>query len=182
MKLHELIQATFSVMGQELSDEAVALMTIELQDYPEDAVRMALRRCRTELRKLTLADILDRLPGGHPGVEEAWAIVGPSLGNEGLTVVWTNEMREAFGSAVSLAEDKVAARMAFKEKYLALLAEARQARRGPEWSVSLGWDVVGRETAIQHAVQHHRLSAAVAQRYLPGPNPKEAATLVKRLT
>ena len=182
MKLHEIIQATFSVMGQELSDEAIALMTAELRIYPEPDVQAALRRCRTELRKITLADILDRLPGGHPGVEEAWAIVGPSLSNEGLTLVWTDEMREAFGSAAALTDDKVAARMAFKEKYTALMSEARQQRKRPRWSVSLGWDVAGRESALQHAVQQQRLSPAVMQQYLPGPSHDEAIRAMKRLT
>jgi hypothetical protein len=143
-------------------------MTVEeLSIYPAQNVLTALSRCRKELRKLTLADILDRLPGGHLGVEEAWSKVSQCMNNEQISIVWTEEMRQAYGAAAALADDKVAARMAFKEVYTKLVNEARTSAKTPSWSVSLGFDKALRQEAIEQAVTLNQISAEHGKKLLP---------------
>ncbi len=168
MKLHEAVIATYGAVGQEMSDGAIALIVRELEPYPAGDVAVALSRVRKELRKITLVDILDRIPGGHLGPEEAWAIVAPTLNDERVTVVWTEQISQAFGAALGLQDDAVAARMAFKEVYGKLLGEARSNNVQPRWFPSLGHDPHGRDTAILNAVEKGRLTAESAQRLLSG--------------
>jgi hypothetical protein len=121
-------------------------------------------------------------PDTHPGVEEAWSIVGPSLNDEGVTVVWTDQIAEAFASAVPLANDPIAARMAFKETYTGALIKARMDGTKPRWWASLGWDKNRREPAIQAAVDRGRLTQTQAQKLLPEFIGREdAERIVKRL-
>lgn len=171
MRLSEVIAATFHTLGQELPDTALALMCADLEGYPTDGVMLALSRCRKELRKVTLADILDRIPGGHPGVEEAWSMVAKALTDEGVTVVMTDEISEAFGRALDLNDDPIAARMAFKETYTRLIAEAREARKPVKWWPSLGHDASGREGALQDAARRGRLTQAHVAGLLPNNQP-----------
>lgn len=167
MKLHEAIAVTYAAMGQELTDAALTVITNDLKVFPLPGVLAALQRCRKELRRIALADILERIPGGHPGVEEAWSIVAPTLTDERITVVWTAQMSEAFGRALDLADDPVAARMAFKEVYTRLLAVARDAGAAPKWVASLGQDPAGREGPLLAAIEKGRLAAPYVQKLLP---------------
>ena len=172
MDLIESVKATYAVIGHDVSDVGLRVMVEALSHYPGPDVLLALSRCRAELRRLTLADVLNRLPGQHPGPEEAWAIVGPCVGDESLTVVWTHEMRVAFGLAFHLHEDAVGARMAFKEHYTRLVGEARARGERPTWVASLGSDKAQRERAVLDGVTQGRLSDAYAHRLLP----REAVT------
>lgn len=167
MKLHEALTATYAAIGQEMSDVAMALIARDLEAYQLRDVFTALSRCRKELRRMSLADILDRIPGGHPGPEEAWGIVAKALADERVTVVWTDEIRTAFGAALNLSDDPVAARMAFKETYARLVAEARDQRSPVVWSASLGHDPDGREPALMQAIEKGRLSAQYVHGLLP---------------
>lgn len=167
MDLITAVKATYEVVGQEISDLAIQAIVTELKQHDLQHVLVALTRCRKELRRITLADILDRVPGGHPGAEEAWSIVSPCLMNEDMSVVWTGEMAEAFGVARRLSDDPVAARLAFKEAYTALTQKARAGNARPQWRVSLGYDACQRASAIQEAVEKGRLSLEMAQKYLP---------------
>ena len=167
MTLLEAVKATYDVVGQATTDIQLAVTVEEVDGYPLPAVLSALSRCRKELRKLTLADILDRLPGGHPGPEEAWAMIAKAMGNEALSLVWTDEMREAYGVACGVSDDPVQARMAFKETYQRAVSEARAQRQSPRWSASLGHDPQGREGAVLEAVQKGRLTATHAKQLVP---------------
>ena len=167
MDLVELVTATYAVVGQEISDLGLAAIVMELRDYPEKNVAFALGRCRKELRRITLADILDRLPGGHPGPEQAWAIVSRVMSNEDVSIVWTDEMREAYGVCRSLAKDTVAARMAFREDYVSRVQAARANHRVPQWSVSLGHDAMGREVAVREAIEKKVITQEQARMLLP---------------
>lgn len=189
MTLTELVKATYATVGQDSTDLQLAMVVDELSGYPMADVLASLTRCRRELRKLTLADILDRLPGGHPGPEEAWGIVSTGLTRnartlvEDATIVWTNEMRAAYGIAAALADDLVAARMAFKETYTRIVSEARAQRLTPAWSVSLGNYIHGREGAVLEAVQKGRLTLDHARRLVPAlPEPsRDALAIVERI-
>jgi len=118
------------------------------------------------------ADILAQIQAamendGRPGPEEAWAIALRS-DDEFATVVWTQEIAQAKQAAQSLLDigDEVGARMAFREAYNRIVAEARAAGVAPKWLESLGFDTAGRETALRAAVSAGRLPA------LPAPKPQ----------
>lgn len=166
--LLKALAVTVELTGTNLSKGAARVMAEEFAQYPEAQVIAALARCRRELKgRLTVADVLDRMPSGHPGAEEAWSICGRCLNDERLSVVWTQEMAQAFGAALGLQGDSVAARMAFKEVYTANIAQARLEGRMPVWSVSPGTDKDGRELAILDAVEKGRISVDYARGVLP---------------
>jgi hypothetical protein len=121
------------------------------------------------------ADILAQIEGaavqdGRPGPEEAWSMC-QAAADEARTVVWTTEMAQAWGIAWPLLHqhgDEVGARMAFKEVYLRLLAEARAKRAPVTWSPTLGTDPTMRAEALRVAVDAGRLPLTA----LPAPtNP-----------
>lgn len=104
------------------------------------------------------ADIIEQIEAsalndGRPGAEEAWAIALTSR-DEADTVVWTEECAAAFAvcKPVLALGDEVGARMAFKDAYGRLVAEARAERRPAAWSVSEGWDVQRRDAVLVRAV------------------------------
>lgn len=95
---------------------------------------------------------------GRPGAEEAWAI-SLAARDERDTVVWTHECAQAWGAAVQIMEigDEVGARMAFKETYMRLVAEARARREPASWDVSEGFDKDRRRVAISQAIEVGRI-------------------------
>lgn len=165
-RLSQALQIAFEFCSQRMSDEVIAEMARELSAFPEEDVLLALKQCRSELKSIKYADILDRLPGQHPGVEQAWAQISKIMANEHVSICWTDEMREAYGQAAPLAGDKVASRLAFKETYSKLVSEARARRKMPRWSVSLGFDKSLRDECIQDAERRNLISSACASRLL----------------
>lgn len=168
-RLTELIHIAYGLTGTEITDLQAMGISEELGQYPMADVEVALKACRRYGGKLTLAVILQHLPNGHPGPEEAWAIVGPVLTSEAATIVWTEEMREAFGVCRSLSDDPVAARLAFREAYIGAVERARQGRQAPVWSASLGHDPAGREPVLREAVRRGRLPESELRLFLPPP-------------
>lgn len=156
----ELLQAlavTAELTGTQLSDAAATMMAADLAVYPLPQVLGALTRCRRELKtRLTVAAIIERLDDGRPGSEEAWAMIPQ---DERGSVVWTQEMAEAFGVAQALIAvgDLIAARMAFRETYTALVTRARSEQRQVLWMPSFGHDQGGRQPAIEEAVTKGRI-------------------------
>lgn len=167
----ELLQALAvcaELTGTELSKAAVRVMAQDLSAYPLPQVLGALTRCRRELKgRMTIADILARLDDGRPAPEQAWAMVARLLNDENPTVVWTKEMAESFGVALSLSDDPVAARMAFKESYAGACQKARDAGAAVSWTPSLGHDTKGREAPLIEAVRLGRIPLEHAQMLLP---------------
>jgi len=165
-QLLEAIAVTAELTSTDLSKIAARVMAEDLARYPLDQVLGALTRCRRELKgRLTIADVVQRLDDGRPGPEEAWAMIPKG---EGPSVVWTQEMAEAFGVAYPLMEsDEVAARMAFKESYSKAVALARDASKPVHWMPSLGHDPAGREVALLQAVEKKRLTADRARALMP---------------
>lgn len=162
-RLIEALASTAEICNARWSEPTKVAVVRMLEPYPEPAVLKALHRCCLELKTLSVADILARIEDGRPGVEEAWALLPRS---EDESIVWTDEMAEA--NAVSrLLEDPVAARMAFREKYLALVADARRDRKPTRWTPSLGHDRKGQEVALKEAVDRGRLTAQQAAALLP---------------
>ncbi len=166
-ELAKMLIVTAEVVGHELSRNAAHAMALDLESYDGDALKHALTRCRRECKgRLTLAAVIERIDDGHPGADQAWALCPRS---EADTVVWTDEIRQAFGVAEPLlAEgDRVAARLAFRDAYMALVQRSRDERRQAKWAVSLGHDPRGRERPVRDAVAAGRLPAEWAERLLP---------------
>ncbi len=157
--LYQHLLATYAAVDQPMSDIALKAIAVDLQHYELDAVAKALARCRKELRRITLADIIERIDGEHPGPESAWATVSQAIGNESISLVLTDEMAEAYGVARSLSDDPVAARMAFKEHYQRAVSKARAEGKRPEWFPSLGTDPAGRHDVITKAIQMNALTS-----------------------
>jgi hypothetical protein len=88
--------------------------------------------------------------------------------SEEESVVWTQEMSHAFSIASSLIDDdRIAARMAFKEAYQQAVAENRAKGIIANWTVSLGHDKSGRDAALRDAVLKNRLAIEHVQRIMP---------------
>lgn len=166
-KIIEAIAVTAELTGTQLSLEAARIMDEDLACYPEQDVLKALARCRRELKsRLTLAEIISRIDDGRPGPEEAWAMIPK---DERSSVVWTEEMAEAFGVCYSLIEsgDNVQARMAFIEAYRDRVMRARDNKSPIVWRPSLGHDPRGRESVLLEAVEKGRLEAKYAASLIP---------------
>lgn len=125
------------------------------------------------------ADIVLQIEGaaaddGRPGPEEAWAIALQAA-DDTRTVVWTPEIAEAWGVAriVLRGGDEVGARMAFREAYSRLVAEARKRREPVAWSPTLGSDQRMRDEALRIAIDAGRLPLTA----LPVPAAKTAGLL-----
>lgn len=176
MDLITAVKATYEVIGQDISDLAIQAVVLELKAYPQDAALLALARCRKELRKITLADILERIPGGHPKPEEAWALVSRVMADEQASIVWTEEIAEAYGVAAKLGSDMVAARMAFKETYAAAVSKSRASKPQPTWKLSLGYDPHGRQAAVEEAVSRNLLTQEQGRKLLPDYSPMSEST------
>lgn len=183
--LTKAIVVTAEVMGHEISTAAARDMALELNSYPHEQIAAALGRCKREVSgRLTLAAVIQRVPDGHVGAEEAWALCPRS---EADSTVWTDEISAAFGVARELlaAGDAIEARMAFKEAYAAALREAKEARGQARWWVSLGHDASGRVAAVRAAVEAGRLPASeLAGLALPSgrqkalPRPTQASLVL----
>lgn len=184
----ELIKAvavTAELCGRTFSEAAARVFVDDLSGYPEHQVLVALKRCRKEVRGvLTVQDVLSRLDDGRPGPEEAWAMIPK---DEGGSVVWTAEMAEALGVAMPLLleGDVVAARVAFRERYVRLVSDARDAGKPVDWSLSEGHDRRGVERVVREAVDKGRLTLKRGREYvpaLPAPSADVAALLDRSVT
>jgi hypothetical protein len=162
IKIFEAVGVALEMTGTTLSDAAIEAFSRILSGYPEGQVLAALSLCCAEVKgRLTLADVIGRIDDGRPGVEEAWSMIPR---DEAGSVYWTHEMQKAYGAAILLLEanDAVAARMAFKEVYLAEVAKSRAVKAPPEWKFSLGTDHSGRIAAVKIAQDRGRLSSDLA--------------------
>lgn len=165
--LLQAIAVAAELTGTTMSEPAARVMANDLARYPEHQVLAALTRCRRDLRgRMTIADVLTRIDDGRPGAEEAWAMI-PT--DEGASVVWTDEMAAAFAVANPLIQDgdKIAARMAFTERYRVLVREAREIGRLVHWTPSLGHDAAEREGVLLAAVRAGRIAPDHVRALLP---------------
>ena len=175
IRLAREMAASFAVMGQDVQDATIQVMVRELQSLDIADVLAALSLCRRSLRRMTLTDILERLPNGHPPSDAAWAEVARGVTDEGVTVVWTEPMRKAFFVAREAASDRVASRMAFKDAYEREVALAMaQGDLKPTWTPSLGSRREDRVAPIMRAVEAGRMLPENAQKLL-GHMPEDAA-------
>jgi hypothetical protein len=170
-KVLEQIAATAELMGREISPAAAAVMVRDLDAYPQEVVIQALANLRREKNaRFSTGAVIEQIeklrPDGRPGADEAWAMIPR---DEAASVVWTQEMAEAYGIALPLLSegDQVAARMAFREAYARIVEANKQAGIKPVWQPSLGHDKEGRDAALAEAVRLGRLSTHHAIGLLP---------------
>lgn len=165
---------TAEAMGQQLSPAGLLMMADDLAPYGVETVLAALTKVRRECRRLSLADVIERIQiaDGRPKSDEAWANALAAL-DESETVVWTNEAAQAFEVARPLLEinDKTGARMAFRDAYERLCESARSISEPARWVASLGWDVERRRLVLESAVSAGRLGHDSVRGLLPPPQP-----------
>ncbi|GAA0535112.1 hypothetical protein [Pigmentiphaga daeguensis] len=171
-----------------LSDRAKALFFRAIQQFPWPLVEKAIQahiqdpaegKFRSPIQPAHVIGQIEQAmqQGGRPGADEAWAIALRGR-DERETVVWTEEIAGALSEVrpVLQAGDDTGARMAFRQAYDRLVADARRARRPMRWMPSLGTDASRREVAITHAVNAGLLPAPAAAALLPPPMPEEGPT------
>lgn len=154
---------TIELCGTSWSVEATeAAMTDLVNRFPEEAVMLALERCRLECKgRLTMADIMERVEDGRPGADEAWAQVGTL--DEQRSLVTTAEALEAWGEVRDLLrDDEVGARMAFRDAYKRIVSRNKANGVPVKWTVSLGQDAGGRESALRDAAERKKLDTTHA--------------------
>jgi hypothetical protein len=159
----KLLEATMDLFGAKLGEGAVSLWWGAMMPYEFADVRSAfsahLQDSHASSYRPLPAHIIGRIQArdGWIGAEEAWAIVSQTLNDESVTVFWTRPMQDAFGVAIGLQDDMVAARMAFKEVYTRKLEDARRAGERPCWQISPGTNAAGRDAAVKDAVRLGRI-------------------------
>jgi hypothetical protein len=182
-----VLSRTFRMQQKPLPDpELLDVWWLKLEAHPLEAVARAFSRHLDESEFApTPAAILKHLPkqsDGRPEVDEAWAIALRSR-DERDTVVWTDEIAEAWSVAQSVIDgDEIGARMAFKAAYLRITEQSRGVNRPVQWIVSQGFDAARREEVVAHAVREGRLMLAHAQAAVPmlaGPDGGHHGTNVE---
>ncbi len=173
--LYSLLAGVLASYGKPLPESALLkAWVINLAPYPMSAINAAFQSYLDENGQFapTPAGIAMRckLMDGRPGAEEAWAIALTSQ-DEADTVVWTAEAAEAFALCrpVLAMGDEVGARMAFKDAYTRIVAQARAERRPAQWSASLGWDITKRTAVLKRAAVAGLLAAPTVTALLPAP-------------
>lgn len=175
----ELVDGAYEMHGKTVTPKAKALFFAAMGRYSLEVVRQALSSHMVDkvsgkfppVPAHLVAQIEGRADGdGRPGVEEAWALSLPAI-DEAETVVWTEEMRDAFMLCRPVLDrgDEVGARMAFKEAYLRMVVEAGRSNRPVKWEATLGHDPQRRVQAIERAAAVGRLPAPQVSLLLPVP-------------
>lgn len=169
----EIMNGCASAYRQPIEKPVIAIFWETLVDFDVDAVSKAFNHhIRSNKFFPTPAEIIARIPGGkaskHIGADEAWTIALASF-DERATVVWTAEIAQ--GREIAYQQitqgDSIGARMAFREAYNRLIADAD----APIWTVSAGCDPGTRVAAVDKAKQLGRLPAhyALNKHLLPAP-------------
>lgn len=182
--LVQAVQAMGELYGNQISPAAARMFLKDLAAFPENQIDQALQRCRMELTRFpSIADVIARIADTRPGPDEAWAMIPK---DEEGSVIWSEEMAEAFGKArpLLLEGDHVAGRLAFRETYVRLVSEARRMKRQPRWSPSFGFSKQGRFAAVSAALDNGRITPGRAQKLLEGegPIPPNIQRIVDRVT
>lgn len=185
--LADAIALTAETCGHSLSTAAAEMLADDLSAFDEADILAALARCRLELDgPLRAAEVLSRIDDGRPNADEAWAMM-PS--GEQDSVVWTEEMVQAWGSVLPLlnADDPAKAQAAFRIAYQKKVIAARMRGKAPQWTPSLGHDVAGRELALRQAMAKGRITAEQAEMLLgyalgvPAPEKTFSQKAIKSL-
>lgn len=171
-----LMDDVAALMGrQPMSTKQSAMMFRALVRYPLADVRNALdahmrdpQRGRFYPLPADLIAKIEEAGDTHPGSDEAWAI-SVRARDEADTVVWTEQMAQAWGLCKPVMDmnDEVGARMAFRQAYDRLVADARKANKPAVWTISEGFDKERRIAAVQQAESAGLLLPNAAREALP---------------
>jgi hypothetical protein len=173
----EVLRAVSEYYDRDPSASTVAMYWTGLRDLTIEQVRGAINAHVQDPKAgqfmPKIADLRRQIEaandGGHPGPEEAWSIAMGARG-EAASVVWTQQVATAFfQAAMPLLDmgDKVAARLAFVERYGRDMADARRAGARAHWFASLGTDPALRVQAVDQALRMGRITAEQADGLLP---------------
>lgn len=167
---HELIEAvaaTAELCGHPLTPAAALLLARDLSSLDRQAVLAALARCRAELpHTLNIGEVLARIEDGRPTAEEAWNMLPVT---EAASVVWTNEMAQAWSGVAShlLNNEREMAHGLFVQCYAHAVLMARCKQEKVTWTASLGTDPAQREQVLLEALEKERLPADYVKELLP---------------
>lgn len=191
-----VLSRTFRTLRQPVPEpEILDVWWTKLEAFPLEAVAQAFSK-HLDVSKFAPmpAEILAFLVptsenDGRPAADEAW-VTALAGANEFESVRWTTETAQAMNDDVKrlLERDEIGARMAFKETYKRLCAEARAAKRPVEWLHSWGFDRDRREQLARVSVEKGFLSLPAASAHAPllaAPqaecNPAKAAECKARI-
>jgi hypothetical protein len=174
LQINKLVAWMTGVFPKWEPDKAVAAVwALELPDIEADEVMEVVRTMQA--RKPSpfppgLFEIITAIKGtdGRPSPEEAWGIA-LKASDESASVLWTDEIASAMRaySEQLAGGDKVGARMAFKERYETLVAEARQRGTPVEWRVTLGFDKIQHKHVVQEGLEKKLIEPDYARVLLP---------------
>lgn len=179
----ELLTTVSDYYGRKLAPGTIQLYWNALSGFDFEVVkRLFTEHIQTNKFMPAISELLDamRTMDGRPNAEEAWAMVAKSLNDEGVTIVWTEEMASAFGVALGLQDDRIAARMAFKEAYESAVQDARKQAKPAHWMPSLGHDPSGREGPLIEAAKKGRLTLAHIRALLPRELSSDVVALIEQ--
>jgi hypothetical protein len=181
-KFLEIMNGCASAYRQVLEKPGLAIYWNLLEPYEIGAVEKAfLTHIRTKTFFPNPAEIISLLDfkKKRVGADEAWAICDK---DESRTIIWTEEMRQAYGIAYDLMADgdRIGARMAFKAAYERLCNESVMLDRPVKWSVSLGSDKQEAAQALKQAVELGRIAQDLHDALLPGPT--DGGLIAKMIT
>lgn len=147
----------------------LSMYATDLEKFSVQAISLAWKKYRENPKNIfmpTPAQLVAHIDDGRPDANEAWAMIP---WEEGPSVVWTEEIRMAFGAAEPLHREgqKQSAFFAFKEVYERLVMDARRNNIKPKWVISYGQDTYGRESAINEALAKKRITNEDAKAMMP---------------
>lgn len=182
VELAEMLNSVSALYGKDLKPEVLAIYCAALQQYRIEDIRAALDAHAKDPEGGRFMPLPAHLIGhlqandGRPSADEAWSMCPRS---EYESVVWTEEMAQAYGLAAPLLEhgDQVAARKAFIDRYESLVAKSRAAGVPVKVTPSFGWDAAGREAAVLRAVERGLLTAEKASKWVEWNGLRDAPAL-----
>ena len=174
--------------GKDPSDGAVILAFNLLKKYELVDIKKGLMAHLTDsaLGKFAPkpADVIFQIeranPDGRLEADEAWSLAIKSF-DEHQSVVLNDEIAVALqlSSDIYNDGDKTGARMAFRASYEKIVETNRKSGKPVKWWPSLGFDVSGRQAALEQAVVNGYLTHSNVEHLLPDPLSSNALALIK---
>lgn len=171
--------------GKTFSDASMTFVFDVLSEYPLSAIGQALKlHAKVSNFAPMPADVI-KIINAHTGMrrlpaDEAWAMMPIGEYDKGKnsphtiekTVVWTDEMAEAYKSASVFLDDgdKIAARMAFKSAYDRLCSDAELKHKPVVWRIVPGYDKEEAKLVLQSHVANGHISQDAANKVLMPPD------------
>lgn len=167
----QILGAVFELYDKSVSVAALRMWWQSLKRFEIGQIKMALyAHVETSQFSPKPADVIQAIlsSDGRPSADEAWGTAIKAT-DESLTVIWNEDITEAWGIALDILVDgdKVAGRMAFKSAYDRIVEDKRKLGVPVKWIPSLGTDPDGRDEAVSTAVSRGLLTNEQAMYYLP---------------